>query len=66
MTQKEYKRKRVHICSGCRVVLHGVGVNVVECNIVVSEFKLPLRYCIHFQTNTLGKGMNLLIHPSMG
>ena len=33
---------------------------------VVSEFELQSRYYIHFQTNTLGKGMNPLILPSMG
>ena len=27
---------------------------------------LQLHYYIHFQTNTLGKGMNLLILPVMG
>ena len=28
-------------------------VKAFECGIVVSEFELHLRYCVHFQTNTL-------------
>ena len=31
-----------------------------------SEFKLKSRYYIHFQTNYLGKGMNLFIPQAMG
>ena len=31
----------------------------------VSEFKLHSRYYIHFRTNTLEKGMNLLILPQL-
>ena len=31
----------------------------------VSEFELQSRYYIHFQTNTLGKGMNPLIPQAM-
>ena len=45
---------------------HGVMVKALDCRIVVCEFKLQLHYYIHFQTNTLGKGINLLILPSMG
>ena len=45
---------------------HGVIVKVLDCGIVVSEFELQLHYYVHFQTNTLGKGMNLLILPAMG
>ena len=40
---------------------YGVMVYVLDCVIVVREFKLQLCYYIHFQTNTLGKGMNPLI-----
>ena len=48
---------------GCsRVVI----VKVLDCRIIVSEFKLQSYYYIHFQTNTLGKGMNPLILPAMG
>ena len=32
----------------------------------ISKFELQSHYCIHFQTNTLGKGMNFLIPPAMG
>ena len=39
--------------------------SVVDCDIVVSEFELQPRYYIHFQTNTLGKGMNPLF-PNYG
>ena len=35
----------------------GVMVNVMDCGIAVSEFKLLSCYYIHFQTNILGKGM---------
>ncbi len=31
---------------------------VLDCDIVVSKFKLQSCYYIHFQTNSLGKGMN--------
>ena len=37
-----------------------------DCDIIVSNFELKLRYIIHFQTNILEKGMNSLIFPSMG
>ena len=39
----------------------GVMVKAMDCGIVVSEFVLQLRYYVHFQANTLGKGMNHLI-----
>ena len=39
----------------------GVVVNVLDFDIVVSEFEIPLRYYVHFWTNTLEKGMNPLI-----
>ena len=45
----------------------GVMVKARNCGIVVREFVLQSRYYIHFRTNTLGKGMNLLIlPPAMG
>ena len=43
----------------------GVMVKVADCGIV-SEFVLQSCYYVHFRTNTLGKGMNPLILPSMG
>ena len=42
------------------------SVKVMDCGIVVNEFILQLRYYIHFQANTFGKGMNPLILPAMG
>ena len=38
----------------------------MDSDIVGSEFKLQLRYYVHFLTNTLGKGMNYFIPTSMG
>ena len=46
--------------------LRGVMVKVLDCGIVVHEFEPQSCYDVHFQTNTLGKGMNPLILPSMG
>ena len=45
---------------------HGVMVKAMDCGIIVSEFVLQSRYYVHFQANTLGKGMNPLILPAMG
>ena len=44
----------------------GCPCGIMDCGIVVSEFKLQLCYYSHFWTNTLGKGMNPLILPAMG
>ena len=41
-------------------------VKVMDCGIGISEFELQSRYYVNFQTNTLGKDMNLLILPAMG
>ena len=41
----------------------GIVANVLDCDTAVSKFKLPLCYCIHFQSNTLREGMNPLISP---
>ena len=38
----------------------GIVANELDCDIVVSKIKLQLCYYIHFQTNSLGKGMNPL------
>ena len=53
----------VHNWRGCP---HGVIVKAMDCRIVASEFVLQSRYYVHFQANTLGKGMNPLILPAMG
>ena len=39
--------------------------NILDCEIVVSEFELQSRYYIHIQTNNLGKGMNSRILQDM-
>ena len=44
----------------------GVMVKAMDCGIVVSEFVLQSRYYVYFRANTLGKGMNPLILPTMG
>ena len=44
----------------------GVMVKAMDCRIVVSEFVLQSRYYVHFRANTLGKGMNPLLLPTMG
>ncbi len=41
---------------------HGVMVKAMDCRIVVSEFVLQSHYYVHFQANTLGKG---IILPAM-
>ena len=41
-------------------------VTTLDYRIVVSEFEIQSPYCVHFQANTLGKGMNPLILPAMG
>ena len=37
-----------------------------DCVLKVSEFKLQLHYYIHFQINSLKKGMNSLVHWPCG
>ena len=44
----------------------GVMVKATDSGIAVSEFELQSNYYVHFRTNTLGKGMNLLILLAMG
>ena len=45
---------------------HSIVTNVLDCNNVVGKFKPQLLYYIHFQTNSLGKGMNPFIVLAMG
>ena len=40
--------------------------NVLDCDIVVSEFELQSRYNIHFHTNTFWKGMTPSYSPRYG
>ena len=44
----------------------GEMVKTMDCGIAVTKFKLQLHYYVHFQTNTLGKGINPFIFPAMG
>ena len=39
---------------------YGVVANVLNCDIVITEFELQLLFSVHFWSNTLGKGMNSL------
>ena len=41
-------------------------VKAQDRGVVVSKFELQSHYYVHFETNTLGKGMNPLILPAMG
>ena len=44
---------------------HVVVANVLDCKIVVSEFKFQSGNNVHFQTLTIGKGMNSFIFQAM-
>ena len=39
--------------------------NMIDCDIIVSEFELQSHYYVYFRTNTPGKNMNPFILPSM-
>ena len=59
----------IRFCQGAEKgggVLRGVMVKAMDGRIVVSEFVLQSRYYVHFQANTLWKGMNPLILPAVG
>ena len=60
--KKDYQQSINYL--GCP---RGVMVKAMNCGIVVREFVLQSRYCVYFQANTLGKGMNpLILPPAMG
>ena len=40
--------------------LHGVVINMLDCDIEVSQFELQFRYNVHFWTNTLKISLNSL------
>ena len=42
-----------------------VMAKVMDCGLEVCEFELQSRFYVHFQTNTIRKGMNSLIPPAM-
>ena len=44
----------------------GVVANVLDCDIILSEFEHQSHNYVHFRTNTLGKGINPLIPPAIG
>ena len=44
----------------------GVVANVLDYDIVVSEIEHQSLSNVYFQTNTLGKGVYILIPPAMG
>ena len=44
----------------------GVVANILESDIIISEFKLQLHYYIHFHTDTTWKGIEPLYSPSYG
>ena len=54
----------VCVCGGGRPC--DVVANVLNYNIVVSEFELKLCFYVHYRTNTLGKGTNPLILQDTG
>ena len=41
-------------------------VNILDCDIVVSDFEIQSRDFVHFQINAFEKNMNSLILPPMG
>ena len=45
--------------------LRGVETNVMNCDIVISEFELKSSYYVHFQTNTFGKYVKTFIPPTL-
>ena len=45
--------------------LRSIVAEVMNFDIVNSEFELQPLYLVHFRTNSLGKGMYLLSPPSM-
>ena len=61
-----YKPILYILCNACQKKegsLCGLGLNMLDCNIMISKFELQLCYCIPIQTNTLGKGINPLNLP---
>ena len=37
-----------------------IVANLLDCDVIVSKYELPLCYYVHFRTNTFEKGMNPL------
>ena len=53
----------INFLMGCP---RGVMIKWMDCRIVVSEFVLQSRCYVHFRANTIGKGRNPLILPTVG
>ena len=66
MTQNEQFKTKYLSLYRWHTVKRGVVANVLDCDILVSEFELQLHHNIHFRTNTLEKGMNPIIPVAMG
>ena len=45
--------------------LRGVVANVLDCDIIFTEFELQSSYYVSFRTKTSGKGTNLFIPKEM-
>ena len=58
-----YTQKHIDSYRGC---YRGFMVKALDCGIVAREFVFQSRYYVHFQANTLGKGMNPLTLLAMG
>ena len=68
LCHKTQTNKQTNMVSKCMLCgsRYGIVVNVQDCDITVSEFKLQLCFDINFQINTLGKGINILLTPARG
>ena len=45
--------------------LYCIKANILDCDIVVNQYKIQSRYYFQFRTNILGKGMNFIIHSQL-
>ena len=46
--------------------LRGAVANVLDCDILISEFEQQTLYYVHFRANIFGKGINSVISSVMG
>ena len=61
--RKEHERQNIRLLGGFP---RAVIFKALDCGIIECKFELQSCYYVHFQTNSIGKGMNLLILPGMG
>ena len=66
LAQRETQTASFKLLSNILQSSSGIMVNMVDYNILVSEFELKLCCYVHFFTNAVGKGVNVLILPVMG